>query len=328
MLKAVQIGYGYWGANIAQKLIASKEFDLVGLCEVDEKRQLRAGEVLPESVVIEKDYRIFLNDNTIQAFIIATQTEFSFTVALDAMKSGKHIFIEKPIATTTNRAIELQKIAKENNLIIHCDHIMLYHPVIRQIKRMIENDELGKILYIDVSRLNLGPVRKDVNAMLDLAVHDLAVIDFLSDGEKALHLSAFGETAIGNQETLTYLTIQYSEFVAHIKSSWVSPVKERRTIIAGTKKMVVFDDMLTNKLTIYDCGLEVKQGSEYGSYEFLARTGDIFIPNIPFEDSLQNSLEHFASCIYAEKESLSGAEHSIRVMRILEAAMKELDQKK
>jgi predicted dehydrogenase len=326
MLRVLQIGYGYWGANIARNLAASKKFDLIAVCESDKERLARAETALPESVEKINDCSALINSSEIDAVAIVTQTEYSFDIAMKAMDSGKHVFIEKPIATTVERAEKLKAKAEEKGVILHCDHIMIYHPVIRYIKNMVDTGELGDLLYFDVSRLNLGPIRKDINAMLDLAVHDLAVLDFLTEGKIPTTLSAYGEKSHGGQETLTYLTLKYEGFIAHIKSSWVSPMKERRVMVAGSKKMVIFDDMKSEKLTIYDCGIDVKQGAEYGEYEFLTRTGDIFIPNIPFEDSLRNSLEAFADCAVKNRQSLCGPEPSLRIMRILEQAQQRLSK--
>lgn len=323
-MRVVQVGYGYWGANITQKLLRSSKFDLIALCEILPDRAARAKQVVPETVVISDNYENFLDNKEVEGFIIATQTEYTFEIGMKAMEAGKHVFMEKPLATTVERSVKLLEKADEKQVILHCDHIMLYNPYYRYIKKLFDNGELGDLIYFDVEKLNLGPIRKDVNALMDLAVHDIAVLDWLCGGKIPLKISAFGETPFGSQETLTYLTMKYEGFIAHLKSSWVSPVKVRQTVVAGTKKMVIFDDMSTEKIKIYDCGIEVVPGNEYGEYEFLNRTGDINIPNIPFEDSLQNSLEYFENCVETGVQSLSGPEASLRVMKILEWAQNNL----
>lgn len=221
------------------------------------------------------DYKKYLDDPKVDAFAVVIQTEPSYQVALDVLRSGKHLFIEKPMASNAQRAEDICRAAEENRRIVHCDHIMVYHPIIRYIKKMVDSGELGDMIYFDVSRINLGPIRMDVNSMLDLAVHDLAVIDYLSGGKEPYHVEAIGEKCYGEQETLTYLTMKYPGFLAHVKSSWISPLKERRVMIGGTKKMLIFDDMrLVDKLTIYDQGIVKKdKGDEYGAYEFKVRTG-------------------------------------------------------
>lgn len=326
MIRAMQIGYGYWGANVARKLTASKWFDFKYLVEADENRREMARKNVPDSVEVVETYEDKLNDE-IDAVVICTQTEYSFDIAMKAMQAGKHVFTEKPIATNVERTLKLIECAKENGVVLHCDHLMVYNPVIRYIKQMIESGELGDVMYIDISRVNLGPIRKDINALLDLAVHDIAVIDYLLGSLEAEHLNAYGTQFHGQQETITYLQMKCNKTLININSSWISPVKVRRMTIGGTKKMLVFDDVkMDDKLYIYDSGIDVKQGDIYGEYEFKTRVGDIYVPHIPFEDSLQNSLEHFAECIEEKKESLSGPEQSLRVMKVLECAQKKLEK--
>lgn len=324
-MKVALIGYGYWGPNLARKLNANKDIEFVGICELDKGKLDKARGVYGDRLLYESDYEKVLDNWALDAVAIAVPTEYSFGIAMSALEIGKHVFIEKPIASTIERAQILIDKAREKSLVIHCDHIMIYHPVIRYIKDMIQKGELGDLLYIDITRTNLGPIRSDINAMMDLAVHDVAVINFLADNPNFEDLSAMGKVCYGKQETLTFLNIKYSNFIASIKSSWISPVKERRTVIAGTKKMVVFDDAaLDNKLVIYDKGIDIQSSEEYGEYEVHTRLGDIVIPHINSEDALQNSISHFVECIKERKESLSGPEQSIRVMSVLEEASKQL----
>lgn len=323
-MKIALIGYGYWGPNLARNLKSFGENTLYGISEMNTDRLETAKSIYGDAIKYTTNYMDFLDEREVDAVAIATQTAYSFQIALDALEHGKHIFIEKPIASTVKRTKIIQEVARKRKLVVHCDHIMLYHPVIRYVKGMLERGELGDLMYIDISRINLGPIRQDVNALLDLAVHDIAVIDYLSGGQKADKVSAIGQACFGQQETLTYLTIKYPTFMAHIKSSWVSPIKERRSVFAGTKKMVVFDDVATDKLIIYDHGFEVKRSAQYGDYEYKTRMGDIYLPHIQQEDALRNSIEHFITCVSKEEESLSGTEHSIKVMEILEEALSQI----
>lgn len=328
MLNIVQIGYGYWGNNVAKNIVASKNVNLVAICDSSLDRLEKAKSVYFDLIEYSQDYKRYLNDPTVDAFALVIQTDPSFEVAKEILNAGKHLFIEKPMAINSKRAQALKELAERKNLIIHCDHIMIFHPIIRYIKNLYDKGDLGDLIYFDISRMNLGPIRMDVNSMLDLAVHDLAVIDYISKGKEPYHIEAIGEKRYGSQETLTYLTLKYDGFISHIKSSWISPLKERRMIIAGTKKMVVFDDMKTvDKLTIYDHGIiQIEPSEEYGAYEFKTRTGDIFIPNIQFEDALKNSIEHFANCIKEMQPSLAGPDQAIRVIKILDRAISKLNQ--
>jgi len=324
MIRIMQIGYGYWGNNVAKKLLASSKFDFKYLIETDQNRCKMACKCMP-GVVVDSDYRKYLSD--VDAVAICTQTVYSYQIAIDAMEAGKHVFIEKPLAQNMKFANDLIKKADEKNIILHCDHLMIYNPVIRYIKKMIDSDELGDIVYIDISRVNLGPIRKDINAMLDLAVHDIAVVDYLMDGFNPDKLNIIGTKFCGEQENITYLTMKQNEKLVSIKSSWVSPIKVRDMVIGGTKKMVIFNDLpVDNKLTIYDSGIDVVQGNVYGDYEFKTRVGDVYKPHIEFEDSLLNSVEYFATCVEENKESLSGPSQCIRVMRILDQARLNLNK--
>ncbi len=322
MLSVMQIGYGYWGNNVAKKLLTSGMFRFVCLAEQDERKRETARKNLPESVAVTEDYHEWLD--RVEAVVICTQTQFSYDIAVTAMEQGKHVFTEKPLAVNVEKAEKLVAKAEEKQVVLHCDHLMVYNPVIRYIKNMIDSGELGDIMYIDVSRVNLGPIRKDINAMLDLAVHDIAVIDYLVDGLVPDRLNAVGSSFFGKQETITYLTMKRGNLLININSSWISPVKIRRTMIAGTKKMVIFDDMKNDKLRVYDSGIDVQQGDTYGNYEYLTRAGNISIPHITNEDSLQNSIEYFGECVRTGRESLSGPKQSLRVMNILERAQESL----
>jgi len=323
MINIVQLGYGYWGVNVARNIMASNNVNLYAVSDISEPKLNKAKALFSSSVEYSIDYHKYLSDPKIDAFAVVIQTEPSFQVALDVLNAGKHLFIEKPMASNAERAQQICELAKKNGLVVHCDHIMVYHPIIREIKRMYDSGELGDLIYFDISRTNLGPIRMDVNSMLDLAVHDLAIIDYISNGQEPFHIETIGGKYYGNQETLTYLTMKYPGFLAHVKSSWISPIKERRIVVAGTKKMVVFDDMRTiDKLTIYDQGIvEREKDDEYGQYEFKVRTGDIVIPFINHEDALKNSIEHFVTCIEKNRKSLSGAEQALRVIKILDRAM-------
>jgi predicted dehydrogenase len=326
MINIVQVGYGYWGTNVARNIMASGNVNLHAICDESDMSLKKAKALYSDAVEYSTDYRQYLSDPKIDAFAVVIQTEPSFQVALDILNAGKHLFIEKPMATNAERATQICDLAEKKGLVVHCDHIMIYHPIIREIKRLYDNGDLGELIYFDISRTNLGPIRMDVNSMLDLAVHDLAIIDWISNGKEPYHIEAIGEKRYGNQETLTYLTMKYPGFLAHVKSSWISPLKERRIVIGCTKKMVIFDDMRSvDKLTIYNQGIIERDENEvYGNYEFKVRTGDIVIPFINHEDALRNSIEHFVSCIKQGSGSLSGPEQALRVVKILDQAISKL----
>ncbi len=319
-MKVVQVGYGYWGANISKKLVASPKFEFKALCEILPDRAAKARRELPDEVEICDNYENYLDDKEVEAFVVATQTVNTFDIGMKAMAAGKHVFMEKPLATTVERSLKLMEQAKKYDSILHCDHIMLYNPYYGYIKKIYDEGELGDLMYFDVRKLNLGPIRKDVDALMDLAVHDVAVIDWLSGGKEPVKLSAIGHIPFGEHETHTYLTMEYDGFVAHLHSSWMSPLKIRQTIVGGTKKTVIFDDMAEQRVKVYDCGINVQEAEAFEDYIYTNRRDGVYLPQIEFEDSLQNSLEFFAECVRTHTQSPSGPEPSLRVMKVLEWA--------
>lgn len=320
-MKIALIGYGYWGPNIAKNLNRTKKADFYAVCDMDENNLNRARKLYGDSVKYVKDYHELIDE--VDAFAIALRQDISYPIAVELLEKKKHLFMEKPLATSTAQVDELGRLSEKYDVTLHVDHIMVFHPIIRYIKNMIETGEMGDLLYFDISRMNLGPhIKNDINAMWDLAVHDLAVLDYLCDGMEAKRVSASGLAHYGDSEELTYLNVEYDGVIASVRSSWISPIKERRMIIAGTKKMAIFDDMqLDEKLTICDKGIDISDDfEEYGKYEARVRTGDLQMPHIETEDILLNSIEHFIDCINEGKESISGYKQAHRVISILEQA--------
>lgn len=328
MKKAALIGFGYWGPNIARNLKNSTQFELAAICDADEAKLKKARGIYGEDVLYYDDYRKIIEDPSIEMCAVALRNEVAQIVARDVLKSKKNLFMEKPMATKMEDALLLKKLAEENKVLIHVDHILVYHPIIREIKSIIESGELGDMMFFECARANLGPhIKNDMNAMWDLAVHDLAVLDYLCGAKTPTNINCMGIKRFSSQESLTYLTIQYPYFVASLKSSWISPIKERRIVIGGTKKMIVFDDVKeSEKLMIYDKGVEFNEElfAEYGKYEARIRMGDLYVPNVLFEDSLLNGLNHFAACIENGQQSNSGPDQAIHVLNILEKADKSL----
>lgn len=318
------IGYGYWGPNVAKNIFANRRVALHTICDLKQARLDRARNIYVEQTRYETDYRKVLDNPGIHAIALVVETSAHFSIAKEALDAGKHLYIEKPFTSTVAEAQELTRLAADKGLTIHVDHIMIYHPCIQKIRELVILGELGELLYVEAMRMNLGQIKKDVSAMSDLAVHDLSIIDYLSGGKEPFDVKAVGAKKYNPKESLTFLLLRYNDFIVQIQSSWISPLKERKLIVAGTKKMVVFDDLkpVTEKLTIYDKGVDVLSGDdvEYEDYAVKMRVGDIWIPYIPEQDALFNSIDHFVSCVESGDASLSGPEQAIRVLKILELA--------
>ena len=323
------IGYGYWGPNVAKNAFNNKKLKLHTICDKNQLRLNKAKEIYQQQCNYESDYKTLIGNPEIKCIAIAVETSAHYQIAKDALLSGKHVYIEKPFTSTIEQAKELDAIGKEKGLVIHVDHIMIFHPIIRKIKSLLDAGDLGDLIFIDSMRLNLGQIKKDVSAMWDLAVHDLAIIDYISNGKIPHYINAVGEKFYNPRESLVFLTLRYENFIAHIQSSWISPLKERRIIIAGTKKMAVYDDMkTTEKLMIYDKGVTVVSGEniEYADYVVKTREGDVWSPFVAQDDALFNSIEYFRDCVIKNTPSSSGPEQAIRLANILNNADINMNQ--
>ncbi|MGA2406153.1 MAG: Gfo/Idh/MocA family oxidoreductase [Bacteroidales bacterium] len=318
------IGYGYWGPNVAKNIFESKLTKLYSICDKRPERLDLAKTKYLSQTNYNIDYNDLLKNIEIDAIAIVVETSAHFKIAKEAILAGKNVFLEKPMTSNSSDAEELKELASQNHVKLHVDHIMLFHPAIKKIKSMVESGEIGELIYFDSSRLNLGKIKNDVSAMWDLAVHDLAVIDFLINGISPDQISVMGEKHWSKKESLTFLNLKYGRFIAHLKSSWISPVKERRIIVAGTKKMIVFDDMRSSEnLIIYDKGFNSNskyENIEYEDYAPEVREGNALIPHLQIEDALKNSIEYFANIIVNDNISYSGADQAIRIINILEQA--------
>jgi len=330
VLNIALVGYGYWGPNVARQLSAHKKIKFSFICDMKEERLVKAKELYLDQISYSNSVNELLSNPEIDGICLAVETSAHFKLAKKALLAGKHIYIEKPFTSTVAEASELKRLAMKLKMIIHVDHIMVFHPAIQKIKELLDSGEIGDILYFDAQRMNLGQIKTDVSAMWDLAVHDLSIIDHLAGSREPYYISAVGEKHYNPKETITFLTLRYKGFIAHIKSSWISPLKERRLIVAGTKKMIVFDDLKgSEKLMVYDKGVDIigeNKDIEYIDYAVKTRTGDAWAPFINNGDALYNSVDHFINCIRESRPSLTGPDSAIHVIKVLEEADKRMNK--
>ena len=328
MLKVALIGYGYWGPNVARNLYRNKNVDFKYICDLKQDRLDLAKELYANDILYTQSFDEVIADDSIDAVCLAVETSAHFPLGKRVIEAGKHLYVEKPFTDNVAQAVELKKLAEEKGVTIHVDHIMIYHPAIIKIKEILDKGELGDIIYMDFSRMNLGKVKNDVSAMWDLSVHDLSIIDYLSNGAEVQTVKSMGRVIYSTRPSVTFIVADYGSFISNIKANWISPIKERRIIIAGTKKMLVYDDVdVLNKLIVYDKGFDVIKASdpiEYSEFVVKTRSGDAIIPKLEVGDALYNSLEHFRQCIISGKESLSGPDAAIRVLTVLEEADKNM----
>jgi predicted dehydrogenase len=318
------IGYGYWGVNLLRNMMQQPLTGKVMVCDIQPKRLQAVQSLFINTEVTESASEIF-NNSGIDAVVIATPTHLHYLLAKEALLKGKHVLVEKPLATSVAAVQELISIAASKELILMVDHIYLYNPVIQLLKKYTSPDFLGRINYIDATRINLGIYQDDINVLWDLACHDISIINFLLN-EKPRTVRTIGRPQAGNKiEDLAYLFLQYdSGLLVQINSSWSSPVKIRKMIIGGEKRMIIYDDIeSTNKLVIYDYANNAAV-DENKSRLVDYRLGDITIPSYETSEPLKNVFSDFYNCILTGEKPLSDGENALEVVRILEKAEKSL----
>lgn len=328
MLNIALIGYGYWGPNVARNIYKNRELNFTYICDIKEDRLELARQLYANEVKYTTSFEEVIADESVDAICLAVETSAHFDLGKRVIEAGKHLYVEKPFTDNLMQARELKELAARLNVTIHVDHIMIYHPAVMKIKEIMESGELGDIIYYDCSRMNLGRVKNDVSCMWDLSVHDLSIIDYLSEGAEVQSVKSIGRIIYSTKPSVTFVTADYGDFIASIKANWISPIKERKLIVAGTKKMLVYDDVdVLNKLIVYDKGFDMIKAAdvmEYSEFVVKTRMGDAVIPKLESGDALFNSVEHFRQCIMNKSESMSGPDAAIRVLTVLEEADKNI----
>jgi predicted dehydrogenase len=270
-------------------------------------------------------------DRRIDAVVIVTPVSTHYELAMQALRAGKHVLVEKPLASTAEQASRLVDEAARRNLVLSVDHTFVYTGAVRKIKELVTNG-MGDLYYYDSVRVNLGLFQHDVNVIWDLAVHDLAIMDHVLP-VAPVAVSATGMSHIeGEPENIAFLTLFYpNRLIAHLHVNWLAPVKVRRTLIGGSRKMIVYDDLEpSEKIKVYDKGVTVNGASGNGSkYRMLIdyRTGDMHAPQIDIAEALKTEAKHFVSCIESSQPTMTDGEAGLRVVRILEAATLSIAQR-
>jgi len=327
------IGCGYWGPNLLRNFSENEEASLRWMCDVDIRRLETLGRRYP-STKTTTDYRQLLSDPQLEAVVIATPVSTHFNFARDALAAGKHVLIEKPFTASVAEAEELIEMAEHRNLTLMVDHTFIYTGAVRKIKEIVKSGELGDLLYFDSERINLGLFQRDINVVWDLAPHDLAIMDFIID-RQPLSVTATGSCHIERGiENIAYVMLRFSdEFIAHFHFNWLSPVKIRRTLIAGSRRMIVYDDIEpTEKIRIYDKGVMVTQSEETtdkeAAYQTLVsyRTGDVWVPKLDSTEALHYVCREFLNAIAERRRPLTDGYSGLRVVRLLEAAQRSINQ--
>ena len=323
------IGLGYWGPNLVRNFNALSTVNVSMVADLDAERRDKICKLYPNTVGVASGDDI-LNNPEIDAVVLATPIKTHYNLAKKAFEMGKHVLVEKPLATSRAEAQELIDLAKEKGLALMVDHTFLYTGAVQKIKDLVQSGEIGELQYFYSTRVNLGLFNPNYSVAWDLAVHDLSIFDYISNGKQATAVSATGisHTAL-DIEDISYITLHFADkMMAHITSSWISPVKIRSTLIGGTKKMVIYDDVEpTEKIKIYDSGFTVTEPEEMHKFLIDYRFGDIHIPKIAQTEALLGVAKDFISAVTTGSTPISDAETGLRVVAILEAAQKSMAQR-
>ncbi len=319
-MNAAVIGIGYWGPNLIRNFLASPNINKVYVFDLNASRLDFIRKKFQEVIIADSDEAIFGNPD-INIIAISTPVDTHFELAKKALEKGKHVWVEKPYTSSTEQAEILNRLAAEKKLNIFVDHTFIYTGAIRKMKELIDSGELGDILYFDSVRINLGLFQSDVNVIWDLAPHDLSIMFYLMN-KKPAAITANGIANYYGHENVAHISVYFdNNCFSHFHVNWTSPVKIRRMIVGGTKKMLVFDDMENfEKIKVYDSGIEMKE--KEGIYNALVqyRIGDMYSPKLVQTEALALAVEEFISSIKENRKPLTNGDDGLNVVRILEAS--------
>ncbi|HKR14553.1 MAG TPA: Gfo/Idh/MocA family oxidoreductase [Pyrinomonadaceae bacterium] len=327
-----QIGCGYWGPNVLRNFSAQPGCWVKFVAEINPERQNYVRANFPRSEVVS-DVDAVLKDPEVDAVVVATPAASHHALAKQALESGKHVFVEKPLATSTEQADELVNLAAATGKTLMVGHTFLYNAAVRYAQKLLAGESLGQLYYIYSQRLNLGQVRSDVNAWWNLAPHDVSIMMYLMNDELPVSVSATGVSYIQpGIEDVVFATLKWASGVTgHIHVSWLDPGKIRKMTLVGSRKMVVYDDVSDDKIKIYDKGVDrvpkIGERMDYdqsGDFQLIHRTGDILLPKISFQEPLKTESAHFLDCLRNGQPPLTGPKHARDVVAVLEATQTAL----
>ena len=322
MIRIGVIGYGYWGPNLVRNFSELSDARVTLVADRRSERLAHAARRYPGLRTTE-DAAALIHDPEIDAVVVATPVEFHFELAMAALKAGKHVLVEKPVSSSSDQASMLVDEAARRRRVLMVDHTFVYTGAVQKMRELTEAGELGDIYYYDSVRINLGLFQHDVNVLWDLAVHDLSIMDYVLP-RQPVAVSATGLAHVpGRPENIAYMTMFFEgSLIAHVHVNWLAPVKIRRTLLGGSRRMVVFDDLETSeKIKVYDRGISVDPSPE-NVYQMLIgyRTGDMWAPKLQLAEALHAEAAHFIDCVSSGRRPYTDGEAGLRIVRLLEAA--------
>lgn len=326
MINIAQIGVGYWGPNLLRNLVANKRCKVPMVVDVSAERRTYVKGLYP-AIDVSDDVNEVLKRPDVDALILATPVATHFDLAIKALEAGKHILVEKPMARSVYEVEQIGKIAAANNLVAMVGHTFLFNSAVIYVKKLIDSGELGDIRYIYSQRLNLGRIRSDVDALWNLAPHDISIIQYWLGEPTPVSVVRRGVGYIQQDvDDVVFVNIMYpNKVMANIHVSWLDPQRTRSMIVVGSKKMVIYDDTSENKIAIYDKGIDrmakLGENMDFDNQSFQTfnhRSGDVLLPKIDFKEPLKVEIDHFIDCIEKGAECITGIEHAKKVVAILE----------
>src|SRR6266550_2616354 len=322
------LGCGYWGPNLLRIFAENERAQLRWICDLDESRLAAMGRRYPAAQTTN-DYLKLLSDPQLDAVAVVTPVATHFQIAKEVLNAGKHVLVEKPLTATAREAEELIELASRHGLTLMVDHTFVYTGAVRKMKEIVSAGDLGELLYFDSVRINLGLFQRDINVLWVLAPHDLSIMDYLIERQPDA-VSALGSCHIEQGiENIAYLMMHFpDDFIAHFHFNWLAPVKIRRTMIAGSRKMILYDDIEpTEKVRIYDKGVTTNRTSDSeADYQTMVsyRTGDVWAPKLDATEALHYVVAEFLDSIRNARKPLTDGEAGLRVVRLLEAAQRSM----
>ena len=328
MMRIGVIGYGYWGPNVVRNFSDLAEAQVTVVSDSRPDRLAQAQRRYP-GIRVTTDPLDLIADPAVDAVAVVTPVAFHFELATAALRAGKHVLVEKPIASTSDEARRLIDEAARRRLVLMVDHTFVYTGAVQKMRELVAGGELGDVHYYDSVRINLGLFQHDVDVLWDLAVHDLSIMDFVLT-QQPVAVSATGLAHVpGRPKNIAYMTMFFDcPMIAHVHASWLAPVKVRRTLLGGSRRMIVFDDLeASEKIKVYDRGISVDPSPE-NVYQMLVgyRTGDMWAPKLAVTEALQVEAAHFVDCVARGVRPHSDGESGLRVVRLLEAASESMQQ--
>ncbi len=320
------IGYGYWGPNLVRNFAQVDGARVVAVCDQRPERRAKVEQIYP-SVVTYAEVSEMLDSPAVDAVVVATPVLSHYELALQALQSGRHVLVEKPFASTVEQAERLVEEAERRQRVLMVDHTFIYTSAVRKIKDLVTSGAIGDLYYYDSVRVNLGLFQSDVSVLWDLAVHDLSIMDYLVERSPKM-IAATGMAHVsGRPENMAYLTCFFdNNLIAHFHVNWLAPVKVRQTLVGGSEKMIVYDDIeMSEKIKVYDKGIIVSDADEAVYQRHVGyRTGDMWAPRLDNVEALKIEAEHFVDCVNNNRRPLSDGQAGLRVIRILEAATRSM----